>query len=126
MGGCKRVNKDLLRDMLDCGEYSGENEMFILEVRDRIIFKSLSAGYDVIVDDCNFNPIHLEKINEIAFAMSKTLGEKVEVTIISMGTSVEECIKRDSERKKSVGENVIRAMEQKYGGTNRESLAGSL
>jgi predicted ABC-type ATPase len=42
-GSVKRVNKDDLRAMLDAGEWSKENEKFVLKVRDFIIEKALDV-----------------------------------------------------------------------------------
>lgn len=73
----KRVNKDLLREMIDDSIYNKENEKFILEVRDHIVTKSLNKGKNVIIDDTNF-PIggfHYQRMCEIA----KQIGD-VQVT----------------------------------------------
>lgn len=67
-GKYKRVNKDLLRLMLDNDKFDFENEKFVLKVRDNIVESSLRKGYDVIVDDTNF-PIggkHFKRMCEIA------------------------------------------------------------
>lgn len=65
----KRVNKDPLRDMLDDGRWSHDNEKFVLEVRDKIIAAALSRGENgksVIVDDTNLVPKHEERLRQLA------------------------------------------------------------
>jgi predicted kinase len=106
--GVKRVSKDDLRDMINFGKYSPENEMFILDVRNAIITRAATKGFDVVIDDCNLNPVHLESLENLA----SILGSHVEV--IDMDTSLDECIIRDLERENSVGDGVIRSMHDMY------------
>jgi len=67
-GKYKRVNKDLLRRMLDNDKFDFQNEKFVLKMRDNIVESSLRQGFDVIVDDTNF-PVsgrHFKRMCEIA------------------------------------------------------------
>lgn len=104
-GRVKRVNKDDLRAMIDAGQWSKKNEEVILEVRDMLIRHFLVRGYDVIVDDTNLAPKHQEKLAEIAEGFQVMLEEE-DFTDVSLS----ECLRRDSERANSVGEQVIRTM----------------
>lgn len=64
----KRINKDDLRDMIDAGKFSFENEKIILSVRDSLAMKFLQRGYSIIIDDTNF-PVggkHFKRMCEIA------------------------------------------------------------
>ena len=65
-GLCKRVCKDDLREMLDAGVWSEENEERILLVRDSLVSSLLAQGLDVIVDDTNLHPKHERRLCEIA------------------------------------------------------------
>ena len=65
-GRCKRVCKDDLREMLDGGVWSEENEERILMVRDSLVSSLLAQGLDVIVDDTNLHPKHERRLREIA------------------------------------------------------------
>lgn len=107
-GRIKRINKDDLREMIDCGVWSKINERNILEVRDFMIELYLTGGFDVIVDDTNFNPIHEKTLRDIAKRVS------AEFEIKDFDTPLEECIKRDLVRENGVGEKVIRDMYDKY------------
>lgn len=112
-GRFKRVNKDDLRDMLDDGEWSEANERFIVRARDRLIVAAIDAGHDVIVDDTNLNPEHERAIRKLVEGRAEVVVREFEVT-------VEEAIKRDHERARSVGEQVIRDMHQRWLGTDLE------
>lgn len=113
-GRYKRINKDDLREMLDVSVWSKENEKFVLNVRNYAIEQALSQGYDVIVDDTNFADSHVDTFNEIAKKCStfntSVKVEKQDFTHVPL----EECIKRDKSREKSVGEKVIRGMYNQY------------
>lgn len=96
-----RVNKDDIRAMTQNSKFSKKHEKLVLKIRDDIIREYLSDGISVIVDDTNYNPIHEKKIREIAHEYSADFEVK------EFDTSLEECIRRDSLREKSVGRDVI-------------------
>lgn len=105
----KRINKDLLREMCDCGKWSRENEDAIIQVRNSLIETYIFMGFNVIVDDTNFAPKHIKTIMEI--------GEDcdVDVSCEFIDTPVYECIERDALRgEKSVGKKVILDMYRRY------------
>lgn len=105
----KRINKDDLRNMIDGGKWTHVNEKVVLSVRDDLIRKFLDMGYDVIVDDTNFNPKHVLKFHEIA-----EIYDAVVVCQDFTQVDVEECVRRDLQRPHSVGEKVIRGMHRDY------------
>jgi predicted kinase len=107
-GTTKRINKDLLREMLHGGKYTPELEDFVTDTRNMLIRHILETGHNVVVDDTNLNPKHIEVIQVIAFV------HKVPVEIIDVDTPLDECIRRDSVRDNPVGEDVIRGMYDKY------------
>jgi predicted kinase len=104
----KRVNKDDLRSMLDGGQYSKANEKVVLQTRDLLISNFLKGGFNVIVDDTNLAPHHIQKIMSIA----KEAGVSFEIK--EFDVSVEECIARDLKRPNPVGEKVIRGMYKQF------------
>ena len=108
-GKYKRVNKDLLRKMLDNSHYSKDNEKFVLHLQDMIILEALKEGKHVIVDNTNLLPAHIDRIKQLV----KGLAE-VWVDDSFLKVSVEECIKRDLQRLESVGKDVIMQMYNKY------------
>ena len=109
MMNIKRVSKDDLRAMINQGEYTKENEMFILDVRNYLIERALELGFDVVVDDTNLNPEHEKALHALAEAHRSC------VEVVEINTPVEECIKRDIARSNPVGEDVIREMAEKHG-----------
>lgn len=108
-GKTKRVNKDDLRMMIDAGAWSPEREKMILELRDLMIGGWLSHGYNVIVDDTNLHPKHLEALRN----MSKLYQAEFEIKDFT-DTPLETCIERDLKRTNSVGKKVILNMYRQF------------
>lgn len=105
----KRVNKDLLRAMLDNGAWSKDNEKFLLGVRDFIISQALSQGLSVICDDTNLDPKHEKSLRKLA----EKHGANFQVKDFSH-VPLDECIRRDQKRSDYVGEKIIRQMHSRY------------
>lgn len=110
----KRINKDDLRAMLDNNHWSKGNEKYVVRVRDLLILEALKDGKHVISDDTNLHPKHEVRIRELVKKYSKDTGEQVKVEVKFFEVSVEECIKRDLGRQRSVGERVIRSMHKAF------------
>lgn len=105
----KRVNKDDLRAMIDSGKWSRENEKYIITMRDYHIDNALQSGFNIVVDDTNFDPEHETRLK----AMADFYGAEFEIKFFDVPVS--ECVTRDAKRgDKSVGEKVIRGMYNKY------------
>jgi len=104
-GKVKRVNKDDLRAMIDCSEFSDSNEKFITKLRDTIIERAIEHDHDIIIDDTNIAQKHEVRIRQI-------IGKRADVEVKFFDVSVEECIARDAKRDNPVGEKVIRSMHQ--------------
>lgn len=105
----KRVNKDDLRAMIDCGKWSQDSEKFILGVRDYIVGAALNAGKHVIVDDTNLSAKHEVRLRDLA-KQKDAAFEVVDFTHVSL----EECLDRDRKRANYVGEKVIRDMWRQF------------
>lgn len=99
-----RTNKDELRSMLHNNVFSKGREDLTLRVRDFIVGEALKDGHSVIVDDTNFQPKHKFRMQQIATKYGAIVIEKF------FDVPLDECIKRDSTRYVSVGEDVIRKM----------------
>lgn len=110
-GKVARVNKDSLREMLHLSRFGGKKtEKWIVAARDVMLEVFMEGGVRyVISDDTNFGKEH-----EATFrALCEKYGyhfTKVDFTNIP----VEECIKRDLMRNRSVGEQVIRTMYKRH------------
>jgi predicted kinase len=105
----KRINKDLLRTMLDCNIYSSKSEKFIIKTRDELILLALANGFNVIVDDTNLNPVHEQHIRLLV----KNI-ENLKFTVKFFDTDINECITNDLKRTNSVGSKVIKDMYNKW------------
>lgn len=108
----KRVNKDDLRAMLDLSHWSNGNEQFVLDTRDFIVREALKQGKSVIVDDTNLSLKHQERLENIVSHVNRGITIK----IVFFDVSVDECIKRDSQRSGSakVGAKVIGIMRRSF------------
>jgi predicted kinase len=111
-GKYKRINKDLLRLMLDNDKFDFQNEKFILDTRDKIAESALNKGYDLIISDTNFPPggKHFKRMCEIA----QKVGN-VRVIEKFFDVSLKEALARDGNpNRKSVGPDVIKTMYDKH------------
>jgi len=104
-GNYKRVNRDLLREMIDAGKWSKNNEKLIVAAEIELAEMFLNLGYNVIVDDTNLPQNVVDKWNEFTVLRGATFE-----IVDFMDVPVEECIKRDQKRQNYVGEKVIRRM----------------
>ena len=101
------VNRDSIRD--GRGDYwIPEQEKFISELEVFHIRKALEYGLNVIIDATNLNPTTLAKWDTIAKEFS------ADVEIKAFDIPLDEAIRRDSERSRSVGEKVIRDFYNRY------------
>lgn len=116
----KRVNKDDLRAMIDDSKWDKEREKNILDARDALISSFLINGYNVVVDDTNFEEKHIERIRDVADEIKCLTNKKVDVEIKFIDTPLYECLERDSKRERPVGKKVIMEMNRKYLGLYRE------
>jgi predicted kinase len=113
--GFKRINKDDIRSMLDDGKWSRHNEKIVLKTRDRLIQLFMETGCDIVIDDTNLDPKHAESIREqVILYNSFTTDHIYELEEKFIDTPLEECIKRDYNREKPVGKQVILKMWEQY------------
>ncbi|MFN4151839.1 MAG: AAA family ATPase, partial [Candidatus Sericytochromatia bacterium] len=103
------VCKDDLREMLHADKHSSGRENFVIEIRDAITIKAFEDNKSVIWSDTNLNPIHEKRARELAEKYNMVVEIK-DFTDVPL----EECIRRDLKRLKSVGEKVIRENYNKY------------
>lgn len=120
-GKWKRVNKDDLRAMVDCGQYSKENEEIIENLRDSIIKECLSKNTNIIVDDTNLSERHIDKIKDLiedhntGIALSpfeKILTAELEIKWFPI--TLEEAHYRNKNREAKVPEKVLFDMYRQY------------
>lgn len=111
-GRWKRFNRDDLRSMIDDGQFSKDNEEFVLEVQEKLIRAALQDGYDVIVDNTHLVPQTVKKLHKLA----ESVGD---VTVLEKGFNVpiEECLARNAKRegRARVPDDVIHRMAKASG-----------
>lgn len=110
----KRINRDDLRMMFDNGYTSNGNEKFVKKVRDILIVKALEEGKSVVVDDTNLSDRNFTRISQLVSDYNKQHNQNVLVEVKEFDTPVNECIERDAQRQKPVGEKVIRQMHRQF------------
>ena len=102
-GGWIRVNRDLLREMMHFGKWSGENEGKVIEAEKVLARHFLGSGVGVIVDDTNMSQKHKDMWRNLCVELD------AEMTTLEKGTPVKECLDREEKRDK-VGKHVIMGM----------------
>lgn len=111
-----RFNRDDIRNMM--GKYwLPKRESVINDVFVSFMESSMSNGYDIIIDNMNLNPNALKEIEEMVENFNNwennLLSYEIEIKSFT-DISVDECVKRDSERENPVGEKTIRSIYEKY------------
>lgn len=111
-GRMRRVNLDDLRAMLDIPApergRSHAHEQTVLAIQDAAVRAAVDGGFDVVVDNTHLTR-HIPKRLKAAVGGSATF-----VVHDFTGVPVEECVRRDGEREKSVGEEMIRLLADKH------------
>lgn len=110
----KRINRDDLRAMFDNGHRTQGNEKFVKKVRDVLIIKALEEGKHVIVDDTNLSSTNETRVRQLVQEFNKAHNDTVQVEVMEINTSLQECIARDAKRAKPVGAKVIRDMHRQF------------
>lgn len=116
-GRMRRVNLDDLRAMLDVPApergRSHAHEQTVLAIQDAAVRAAVDGGFDVVVDNTHMTP-HIPKRLKAAVA-----GQAVFVVHDFTDVPVEECVRRDAERERAVGEEIIRLLAHKHGVARR-------
>lgn len=112
-----RWNNDDFNKMLGY-KWIPEKAHFIANTRLDFLKSAMQEGYDIVVDNMNLDPKHLEFIEKLVNTYNSLSSSKKGVYIIAtkdfFDVSLEECIKRDSKRGNPIGEKVITETYDKY------------
>lgn len=111
-GQVRRVNLDSLRLMFDDNDgsirHGRDHEDVVLAAQDAAILAAVDAGFDVVVDNTHLVPRLPNRYKRLL------ASRDVEFAVIDCTqVTVEECVRRDAERTGSVGEQLIRAMNER-------------
>lgn len=104
----RRLNKDDIREEFGNPPWSKDFEKRVLNIQRTRGLEFLNLGFSIIIDDTNFSKIHSDFWSDVAHRRSIEFVKKY------FDTPVDECIRRDSLREKSVGIDVILSMYKKY------------
>jgi tRNA uridine 5-carbamoylmethylation protein Kti12 len=115
-----RINRDCLRAMAGyppIGSHAQEDHITVIQ--HAAILAALDNGIDVIADDTWLNQIHV--LDVICLAREANCDWEMWDMI---DVPIEKCVRRDANREKSVGEEVIRRLWLRYqcGKWNLEDL----
>lgn len=104
-----RVNRDDLRAMLfETPTYEWHQERAVTEVQRAAVKALLAGGMDVVCDDTNLRPKYVREWERFA------RGNGATVELREFPVDVDEAIRRDAARDRTVGEDVIRRMASKF------------
>lgn len=98
-----RISRDEIRFAL-FGQYWGVDEDAVTAVETNQILEAIAAGKDIVIDRTNIKETAVLELQEIANAHHYNFQLK------EFSVGVEEAIRRDRERTRSVGEGVIRML----------------
>lgn len=102
-----RVNKDDIRSML-FPQWNKGREYQVILAQDSMIGGFMQRHLNIVVDDTNLNPYHVNRIRN----MAAETGYEVEIKTFPI--DVEVAVGRDLNRSKSVGRAVIEKMYNQY------------
>jgi|SRR5579859_418706 len=113
-GQWKRVNNDALREALDFGIFSSENEKVIKNTRNFLIKESLQKDINLIIDNVNANKENFEDVCKIAKEINKDIHVLEKCFYEDLATLIE----RDSQRigAARVGEEIVKKFWKKLNG----------
>lgn len=111
-GKAVRVNRDLLRTMLNADRFAGrKTEQFVEATRDSIIHSAMLREMPLIIcDDTNF---HTPSCEDRFREMCRVNGYEFVVQDFT-DVPAKTCIERDLKRARSVGKDVIMGMWKRY------------
>lgn len=107
-----RFNNDDIRNML--GKYwVPSREHLVSDIKKDFIVSAMEFGYDIVVDNMNFNPKEIEYYENL---VDSTLGYMncYSLQYKDFFIPLEVCIERDSKRENPIGEEVIRKTYERY------------
>ena len=101
------VGLDRIRKAL--GKYwVPEREPLVRNIEECMITEAIAAGYNVILDSTNLNPVTIMLMENLAHELDVELEKK------RFKISLEEALERDAAREEPIGEDVIKRFYYKY------------
>ena len=111
VGGGSILGRDDIRFMMFGPMYKQNynDEQFVTRVQEMLIREALRKGEHVFVDDMNLRPKYVKRFRRIAAEMNVNFRIR-DLTNVDL----EVCIQRDAYRERTVGEDVIRDLHQRF------------
>lgn len=115
-----RFNNDDIRNML--GKYWVPcREDLVRSLLNTFLFRAMSYGFDIVIDNMNLNPKELEYYNRVLNdwnnpkgIVSDVVRPEYNLEFRDFFIPLQDCIDRDSKRPNPIGEEVIRKTYEKY------------
>jgi predicted kinase len=93
-GKWKRINNDDLRNMVDNGVWSQDNEKAITDLRNHMIRDYLKRGSSILIDNLNINRRHFDNVCKIA----KSVNVDVQIFERAFYIELDEAMERNAKR----------------------------
>lgn len=110
-----RINWDDIRVMMggeDCYWVPNREKIpFLNRVMDNMLATAFEHNIDVVIDNMNLNP---KTLRSIYYTIAGTTSKDVQIFYKNILTPIEECIKRDAQRERPIGEKCIRITASRY------------
>jgi predicted kinase len=110
-----RINWDDIRVMMggeDCYWVPNREKIpFLNRVMDNMLATAFEHNIDVVIDNMNLNP---KTLRAIYYTIAGTTSKDVQIFYKNILTPIEECIKRDAQRERPIGEKCIRTTASRY------------
>lgn len=106
----RRINKDMLRDMSNQGQFSPKDEATLNATLYFMTEEFLRNGFDVISDNMNLSDLHMLEFMRIAEGLRMPYLEPplpAKIEVIDMDTPLDTCKWRDANRDRTVGVDII-------------------
>lgn len=105
----KRVNRDSIRYMTEYKYWNPDNEPLVSDIMNAAIKSALNRGFNVIVDNTNLSAKYIKNLRKIAENIGDIIVEEKYFDI-----SLPEALRRDKDRERKVGKDVLTKFYKTY------------
>jgi len=112
-----RISRNDIRSMFGKKVFTKQRESLVSITESAAVRAALKKGYDIIIDANNLNPKVVNKWVKFIERCNASGEDEISLQTIFFSTSLEDCIRRDSNREDSddiVGASIIKGMYNKY------------
>lgn len=105
----KRVNRDSIRYMTEYKYWNPDNELLVSDIMNAAIKSILNRGFNVIVDNTNLSAKYIKNLRKLAENIGDVIVEEKYFDI-----SLPEALRRDKNRERKVGKDVLTKFYKTY------------